>query len=174
MDEALIIIDMLNDFVEKGAPLEVPDARDIVPNILKRIEAGRRIHIPTIYVCDRHRKNDPEFKVWPPHAVDGTRGCEVVEALKPTTSDTVIFKTTYSSFFGTDLEGHLKKLKIKKLILTGVCTEICVLYTAADAYMRGYSVEVPQDCVAGLTEEDHRFALKQMTKVLKPRQKYEL
>lgn len=171
MSEALIIIDMLNDFVEKGAPLEVPNAKNIVPNILKRIETQRNSGKPVIYVCDRHRKNDPEFNVWPAHAVEGTKGSEIVGSLKPDKSDIVVSKTTYSGFFDTDLERHLKRLKVDKLILAGVCTEICVLYTAADAFMRGYSVSVPQDCVAGLTEEDHRFALKQMTKVLKPRQR---
>lgn len=168
--EALIIIDMLNDFVIKGAPLEVPGAIGIVSNIAKRINMAQKSGISVIYACDRHKKNDSEFRVWPPHAVEETKGAEVVDGLKPKEGDLIIYKTTYSSFFGTDLERCLKKNKIKKLVLTGVCTEICVLYTAVDAYMRGYQIEAPEDCVAGLTKEDHRFALRQMKEVLKPRQ----
>lgn len=169
--KALLIIDMLNDFVQPGAPLEVPGARDIIANIKRKIEEARQEKIPVIYLCDAHAPNDAEFRVWPPHAVRGTRGAVVIEELKPGKKDSVILKTTYSGFFGTKLDSLLKKIKPKQLIVTGVCTEICVLYTVADAYMRGYEVHVPEECVAGLTKEDHAFALRQMKQVLKPYQR---
>lgn len=169
--KALLIIDMLNDFVEPRAPLEVPEAQNIVSNIQDRIKKARRQKIPVVYVCDAHAPNDPEFRVWPRHAVRGTRGAQVVSELKPQKKDFMVPKVTYSSFFKTKLDGLLKKLKPKELILTGVCTEICVLYTAVDALARGYAIEVPSDCVAGLTPEGHEFALKQMQEVLKPYQK---
>jgi len=66
--EALLIIDMLNDFVEEGAVLEVPSARKIIPKIKKRIEEARKKQIKIIYVCDAHQKDDKEFQKWPPHA----------------------------------------------------------------------------------------------------------
>ena len=166
--KALLVIDMLNDFVREGAPLQVPRAAEIVPNIVREIEKARKGSYPVLYVCDRHEKEDPEFEVWPPHAVKGTTGAEVIGELSPGPDDYVIAKKSYSGFFETDLAKILGDLDIGVLILTGVCSEICVLYTAADAYMRGYRVEVPEGTTKGLTEEDHRFALKQIRDVLKP------
>ena len=165
---ALLVIDMLNDFVLKGSPLEVPRARNIISHVKRRITIARRDGVPIIYICDKHRKDDPEFKFWPKHAVNGTSGSEIIDELKPRSSDYIIDKTTYSAFFRTKLEKLLKKLGTKKIIITGVCTEICVLYTAVEGYMRGYQVDAPEKCVAGLTTADHRFALKQISKILKP------
>jgi nicotinamidase-related amidase len=169
--KALLVIDMLNDFVQAGAPLEVPGARNIISNIKKKIEEARREKTPVIYLCDAHAPDDPEFRVWPKHAVRGSYGAAVTHELKPGKKDAIILKTTYSGFFGTRLDRLLKKIRPKQLIATGVCTEICVLYTVADAYMRGYEVDVPEECVSGLTKEDHEFALKQMKYVLKPYQR---
>ena len=167
---ALLVIDMLNDFVLKGAPLYVPRARRIVPQLKRRITRARRENVPIIYICDKHRKDDSEFRIWPKHAVNGTSGSEIITELKPRSCDYIIDKTTYSSFYRTKLEKLLKKLGTKKLVIMGVCTEICVLYTAMDAFMRGYQVVVPENCVAGLTEPDHRFGLKQIERNLKPYQ----
>lgn len=167
---AILVIDMLNDFVLKGAPLEVPRARQIVGNIRKRLARAARDRVPIIYVCDRHRKDDPEFGVWPRHAVNGSPGSEIIADLKPRSRDYIVDKTTYSAFFRTKLEKLLKKLGTKRLVITGLVTEICVLYTAVDAFMRGFQVEVPEECVAGLSEGDHRFALRQISKYLKPYQ----
>ncbi|MEJ2745929.1 MAG: cysteine hydrolase [bacterium] len=167
---AVLVIDMLNDFVLKGAPLEVPRARRIIPAIKKRLTRAAREHVPVIYVCDKHRKEDPEFKVWPKHAVNGSSGSEIIAELKPRSRDYIIDKTTYSAFYRTKLERLLKKLGTKKVVIAGLVTEICVLYSAVGACMRGFQVEVPEDCVAGMTEGDHRFALRQIEKYLKPYQ----
>jgi len=166
---ALLVIDLLNDFVLEGAPLQVPDARKIVAPIRAQIEKARKQDIPIFYLCDRHRADDPEFKVWPRHAVQGTPGAEVIAELAPAEGDWVVPKTSYSAFFNTDLDERLRESGVEHLIFTGFVTNICVLYTAVDAYMRGYTVEVPEDCVGGLNEEDHRFALRQIKEILKPR-----
>ncbi len=168
--KALLIIDMLKDFVEPGAPLEVPGALDIVPNIKREIESARACGNHVIYVNDVHAKDDAEFKVWPPHAVRGSEGAKVVESIAPLEGDPIIEKTSYSGFYATNLETLLEQLGVTDLIITGVVTNICVLYTAADALMRGFSVEIPEGCVAALSDEDHTFALKQINSVLKPRQ----
>ncbi len=162
---ALIIADMLNDFVSEGAPLEVPSARAIVNNIRREIQKARRKQIPIIYCCDAHKKEDPEFKLWPHHAVKGTEGAYVIEQLKPQKEDYIIEKTSYSCFYKTSLDKLLKQLNITHLIITGVVTNICILYTTAEAYMRGYKVIVPQNCVAALTQKEHQFALQQMKRV---------
>lgn len=164
---ALIVADMLNDFVNKGAPLEVSNARDIVHNIKREITKARKVRIPIIYCCDMHKENDPEFRLWPRHAVKGTAGAQIIEQLKPSKNDYIIGKTSYSSFYKTSLNELLKSLGITHLIITGVVTNICILYTAVDAYMRGYKVRIPEDCIAALTEREHRFAIQQMKGVLK-------
>lgn len=167
--KTLLIIDMLKDFVLPGAPLEVPMARDILPNIKRKIDKAHKENIPIIYLCDRHEPDDVEFNVWPPHAVKNSEGAEIVDELKPQEGDYIVPKISYSAFYKTELEELLEKLKVEELIITGVVTNICVLYTTMDALARGYKAEVPEDCVAALNEEDHKFALRQIKEVLKPR-----
>jgi nicotinamidase-related amidase len=166
--QALLIIDMLNDFLRQGAPLEVPDARKIVPSIQGRLKESRSKGIPVIFVCDSHEENDTEFSRmnWPAHAVRGTEGAKVVDELAPVSGETVVKKTTYSGFYNTELEAVLSSCGAQELIVTGCVTNICVFYTAADAVMRGFYVVVPADCVAGISRQAHNFALKQMQDVL--------
>jgi nicotinamidase-related amidase len=165
---AILVIDMLNDFVLEGAPLEVPTAREIVPTIKSEIEKVRRRGIPVIYICDSHKGRDPEFERmgWPPHAAVGSKGAQVIDELRPLTGDEVVTKKSYSGFFRTSLEEVLKKYEISELLVTGCVTNICVLYTVADAVQRGYKVRVLKNCVAGLNREDHEFGLKQMKDIL--------
>lgn len=165
---ALLVIDMLEDFVRPGAPLEVPRTRDILPALRRRVSHARRGKELVVYVCDSHRKNDPEFARmgWPPHAVAGTKGAAVVREISPAPGDVVVEKKTYSGFHRTHLASVLRRHGIHSLSLSGCVTNICILYTAADAAMRGYDVAVEESVVAGLDDESHRFALDQMEKVL--------
>jgi len=166
--EALLIIDMLNDFVLEGAPLEVPETRKIIPNVKKELERARAEGNPVIYVCDTHKPNDKEFSKfgWPSHAVKGTKGAKVVDELKPLKKDIIVPKTTYSGFYRTQLEKILKKLRINSLMLTGCVTHICVMFTASDAVLRDYKVTVVENAVAGLSREDHDAAIRIMKDVL--------
>ncbi len=166
--KALLVIDMLNDFVLEGAPLEVPAARAVVPEIRREIDKTREAGVPVIYVCDSHQPDDPEFRRfnWPPHAVRGTEGAKVVEDLSPGEDDYVVEKTTYSAFYDTELQALLERLGVKRLRLTGCVTHICVLFTASDAVLRGYEVEVVKDAVAGLAPDDHEAGLRIMKNVL--------
>ncbi len=168
MKEALLIIDMLNDFVLPGAPLEVPDTRKVVPAIKKEIDVARKSGLPVIYICDTHAPDDPEFTKfgWPPHAVKGTKGAAVVDDLKPGPGDAIIQKQTYSGFYNTELEATLRKLGVDRLRLTGCVTHICVMFTASDAVLRDYGVTVVQAGVAGLAKEDHDAALRIMKNVM--------
>jgi nicotinamidase/pyrazinamidase len=161
------VVDMLNDFVLPGAPLEVPDARGIIPAIRARIEQARREGTPVIYLCDAHAEDDEEFKVWPSHAVTGTEGSKVIDRLAPEPGDIVLAKTTYSAFYKTQLENTLRRKNIRSLTIVGVVTNICILFTAYEAVVRGYEVEVPRDAVAALSPDEHDFALGQMAKVLR-------
>ncbi len=162
---ALLVCDMLNDFVKDGAALEVPRARTIIGNIKGELKKARKNHNPIIYCCDAHKDMDTEFKLWPRHAVKGTDGAQVIKQLRPQKQDYVIDKTSYSCFYNTPLDKLLKKLGITHLIITGVVTNICILYTVADAYMRGYKIEIPEKCVTALTQREHQFALQQMRRI---------
>jgi nicotinamidase-related amidase len=168
MKEALLVIDMLNDFVLRGAPLEVPETRSIIPIIKQEVNKAHAAGNPVIYICDSHTVDDKEFSKfgWPAHAVKGTRGAEVIDELKPADSDVVILKSTYSGFYGTDLEKTLRRLNVDSLRLTGDVTNICILFTAADAVLRDYKVTVVEDGVAGLAREDHEAALRIMKNVM--------
>lgn len=165
--KALLVVDMLNDFVLAGAPLEVPAARAIIPAIRRRIDEAREAGIPVLFLCDAHAEDDPEFKVWPRHAVKGMHGAEIVNELSAEPGDIVVHKTTYSAFYGTDLAEVLKEKGIGHLTMTGILTNICVFFTAVDALMRGFCVEVARDSVAAITRDENDFALDQMAKVLK-------
>jgi nicotinamidase-related amidase len=167
-DRALLVIDMLEDFVRAGAPLEVPETRKILPAVRRRIARARKEGELVVYVCDSHGKNDPEFARmgWPPHAVAGTPGAAVAANISPEPGDAVVEKKTYSGFHGTALQSVLRRRGIRNLSLSGCVTNICVLYTAADAAMRGYDVTVDESLVAGLDPKTHAFAIDQMEKVL--------
>ncbi len=165
--EALLIIDMLNDFVREGAPLEVPSTREIIPVIKEEIEKARSAGNPILYICDAHDPDDPEFKIWPPHAVKGTEGAKVIDELAPQSRDIIVEKTTYNGFYKTDLEEILRDIGVTTVRLTGCVTHICVLYTAAGARVRGFDVKVVERGVAPLSLEDHQCALRQMKEVLK-------
>jgi nicotinamidase-related amidase len=166
--EALLIIDMLNDFVKEGAPLEVPETRKVIPAIKREIENARKNGNPVIYICDAHKPEDKEFSKfgWPSHAIEGTEGAQIVDELKPEKGDHVVKKTTYSGFYNTELDSILKKLGVDSLRLTGCVTHICVMFTASDAVLRDYKVSVVGDAVAGLDKEDHEAGLRIMKNVL--------
>lgn len=166
--EALLIIDMLNDFVREGAPLEVPGIRKVIPVIKKEIENAKKEGKPVIYICDTHNPDDKEFSKfgWPPHAVKGAKGAKIIDELKPQEGDIVIEKTTYSGFYNTALDETLKKLEVDSVRLAGCVTHICIMFTASDAVLRDYKVIVVENGVAGLAKEDHEAGLRIMKNVL--------
>ena len=164
--KALLIVNMLNDFIQEGAPMEVPRGRQIVDNIKGEIRYAREKGRPIIYLCDRHEPDDVEFDFWPRHAVLGTPGANLFEPLAPAMGDYVVHKTTYSGFFHTELDSLLDDLDIDDLLICGVLTNIGILYTAVDALQRGIGVIVPETCVAAINQTDHRFALRQINEVL--------
>lgn len=164
---ALVVVDMLVDFVDPGGRLFCGEAaRAIIPRIGEELDAARASGETVIYLCDRHRPGDAEFTLFPPHCLEGTRGAEVCPELEPQAGDRVIPKRRFSGFSGTDLDLTLREQGVDEITLVGVCTNICVLYTAADARMRGYAVTVPADAVASFDDEAHRYALRELEKTL--------
>jgi nicotinate phosphoribosyltransferase len=166
MANAVLVIDMLRGFMEEKCPLYCgARARRIIPNIQRLLEKELSQGSKIFYVCDSHDADDLEFKMFPPHCIAGTAECEVIPEMAKYAGE-IIKKKRYSAFYGTDLEQKLKKLKPEKIIVCGVCTDICVCHTVGDARNRNYSVEVPTDCVASFDEKAHYFALEHMEKVL--------
>jgi len=166
MKAAFVVVDMLNDFVRPEGALPVPGAEAIVPAIARRLEEARAAGDTIIYLADTHDEDDREFAVWGRHAVAGTWGNEVIAELAPRPGDILIPKKRFSGFFETDLDRVLSERGIDTLVITGVLTNICVLYTATDAYQRGYRVIVPADSVATIDDEMQRFALRQLKEVV--------
>ncbi len=166
MADAVLVIDMLRGFLEEGYPLYCGDkARRIIPDIQRLLEQELAQGSKVFFVCDHHDPDDLEFKMFPPHCIEGTAEAEVIPELARYPGE-IIPKKRYSAFFGTSLEEKLNKLGPDKLIICGVLTNICVMHTTADARNRDYEVEVPIDCVASPDEKAHHFALEHMEKVL--------
>jgi nicotinamidase-related amidase len=167
-DVALLLIDVINDleFPEGDYLLRhaLPMARQIAA--LKR--RARRENVPVVYVNDNFGRWRSDFNAQVEHCLrDGVRGKPVVELLRPDADDYFVLKPKHSGFFSTALDTLLEYLGVRAVILTGMAANICVLFTANDAYMRDLHLAVPSDCVASNTEEDNRYALDQMRKVLK-------
>jgi nicotinamidase-related amidase len=153
------VLDMINDHLTPGRPLEVPRARAIVPALAERLAAARFDAVPVIYACDRHEDDDPDLAVWPAHALAGTSGAEVWPALAPEPGDRVVAKPTYSAFHRSDLAAALEAVDADALVLTGCATELGLMATAIDALQRGYVVTVPPECQAGSSLLAEQMAL---------------
>jgi nicotinamidase-related amidase len=145
---ALLVIDMIEDFAHEGGALYCgASMAKIIPVIQRELARARDAGEPIVYLTDNHLPDDAEFAIFPPHAIVGTKGAEIVPELAPAKTDVVIPKRRYSGFFGTDLDITLRERGVDTLRLAGDCTNICVLYTAADARNLGYAVEVVEDGV---------------------------
>lgn len=164
---ALLVIDMLSDFIDEDGALTTGRAgRNTIQFIKTKIDEFRAKNNPIIYICDNHEKDDKEFDMFLPHCIASTKGSQIINELSIEDGDKIIKKRRYSAFFGTDLDLYLREKEIDDIHLVGVCTNICVLYTAADARNIGYQVTVYKDGVASFDEEAHIFALKEMKNTL--------
>lgn len=165
--KALLIIDMLHDFVESRGALYIgPEAETVIPRVKERLLDYRKRGEPVIHICDRHLPGDAEFEMFPPHCLEEGEGGAIVPELAPLPGERVIYKRRYSAFFGTDLDLTLREKGVAELELAGVATNICILYTAADARMLNYPVTVYASATASFDQEAHRFALQEMVKTL--------
>ncbi|MER3557553.1 MAG: isochorismatase, partial [Thermus sp.] len=132
-ETALVVVDMQNDFTHPEGALFVPDAPKTIPIIRRLLEEARTRGARVIFTQDWHREDDPEFRIWPVHAVAGTWGAEIVEELKPQKGELVIQKVRYDAFYGTPLDHYLHLFGVKHLVVTGTVANICVLHTAGSA-----------------------------------------
>ncbi len=167
MRRALVVVDMIEDFVHEGGALYCgPSMATIVPVIRRELDRARSADEPVLYLTDEHLPDDAEFAQFPPHALKGSTGAKIVPELAPRAGEVVIPKRRFSGFFGTDLDITLRERGVDTLRLVGDCTNICVLYTAADARNLGYAVEVVRDGVTSFDLEAHADALRELEKTL--------
>ncbi len=163
LQKALIIVDMLNDFIdEKGALDCGVQARAIIPFVRDRLATFRKNGDLIIFLQDSHDENDLEFTKFPKHCVTDTWGNEIINELAPVSGEKIVPKKRYSGFYRTDLEKILEDANIEKVEVTGVCTSICVMDTVGGLANRDYNVSVPIKGVADFDQEMHEFSLKRM------------
>ena len=165
---ALLIIDMISDFeFEDGEKLLAntqPAAEAVARLKRKAVKAG----VPVIYVNDNFGKWQSDFKKLLEHCCDEkARGNPVARLLAPDEEDYFVLKPKHSGFFSTTLDVLLEYLGAETLVLTGVATNICILFTANDAYMRDFNLIIPRDCVAANEKEQNDLTLEFLEKVLK-------
>ncbi len=166
MANVVLVTDMLRGFMEVDCPLYCGSAaRRIIPAIERILARETAAGSKVFFICDHHDPDDLEFEMFPPHCVEGTAETEVIPELAKYPGE-IIPKKRYSAFTGTDLLEKLKKIKPDKIIVCGVCTDICVCHTVADARSYDYKVEVPVDAVASFDQRAHAYALEHMEKVL--------
>lgn len=168
---ALINIDYTYDFVAEdgaltcGAPGQAIEGpiTDITREFIQNNDY-------VVFAIDLHKQGDtlhPETRLFPPHNLEGTKGRTLYgeldalyQANKAAANVYWMDKTRYSAFAGTDLELQLRARGITELHLVGVCTDICVLHTAVDAYNKGFDLVIHEAAVASFDQEGHAWALR--------------
>ncbi|NGZ03202.1 MAG: isochorismatase [Nitrospira sp. WS238] len=164
----LLIIDMINEFTFDGAEKLFPRIEQAAQNIARLKQRVKAAGLPVLYVNDNFGKWRSDFKTLVNRCLEGDcRGKHIAELLQPEEDDYFVLKPKHSGFFATPLEVLLRYLKIQRVILTGVAGDNCVLFTAADAYMRNFDVAVPADCTISIDPDANRSALEHMRKTLK-------
>lgn len=164
---ALLLIDVINDMAFEGADALIAQAEPMAIRlaVLKRRAAAAGV--PIIYINDNFGQWRSDFRRTVAHCTaKSSPGRNVSRRLKPTARDYFVLKPKHSGFFDTTLDTLLENLRIRRLILTGVAGNICVLFTANDAHMREYSVFAPADCIVSNTGAENEFALRQIATVL--------
>ncbi|MDT8858601.1 cysteine hydrolase [Alkalihalobacillus sp. MEB130] len=165
---ALLIIDMINDLEFNSGYKLLPHALESAKKIAELKHVLKNQGVPIIYVNDNYGKWQSDFRHLVSHCLEeNVRGKPIAEIMKPDTEDYFVLKPKYSGFFATPLDLLLNHLNINTLILTGVAGNMCVQFTANDAYMRDYQLYIPSDCVASNSKLTNEHALSFMEEVLK-------
>jgi nicotinamidase-related amidase len=163
---ALIIVDVIND-------LDFPEAKQLarfIPELANKIARLKRrakaAKVPVIYVNDNFGRWRSDFRALIEHCHKG-KARPLIEQLYPEQADYFVLKPKHSGFFSSTLETLLRYLGVRRLIITGIAGNFCVLFTANDAYMRDYELSIPSDCVISNTAKENKEALQLMQRYLK-------
>jgi nicotinamidase-related amidase len=165
---ALLLIDVINDLeFSSGAEL-LKHALPMAERLAELKQRAKQAGVPVIYVNDNFGRWQSDFQKLLQHCLDeGVCGQPVAELLRPEEDDYFVLKPKHSGFFSTTLDLLLDYLQVKTLVLTGLTGDICVLFTASDAYMRDFHLYVPEDCIASSDPAENEHALEHMRRVLK-------
>ena len=165
---ALLLIDVINDLEFDGGEALLAHALPMAMHIAALKRRAAQVGIPAIYVNDNFGRWQSDFAKLLAHCLhDGVRGQPLAAQLRPESEDYFVLKPKHSGFYATTLDLLLRHLHVTTVILTGLTGDICVLFTANDAYMRDFHIVVPADCVASQDAEENRHALLHMQRVLK-------
>lgn len=165
---ALLLIDVINDLEFDTGEQLLKYALPMAEKIAALKKRAKQAQVPVIYVNDNFGKWQSDFNKILTHCLEeDVCGKPLAELLRPEEDDYFVLKPKHSGFFSTTLDTLLEYLKASTLILTGVTADICVLFTANDAYMRDFNLFIPSDCVASSSAEENEHALELMQRVLK-------
>ena len=165
---ALLLVDVVNDLAFEGSVPLVAQAEAMAPSLAALKRRATAAGVPAIYVNDNFGQWRSDFRHTVAHCTARSApGRRVSQRLRPTGRDYFVLKPKHSGFFDTTLDTLLGTLRIRRLILTGIAGNICVLFTANDAYMRNLAIFAPADCIVSNTPQDNDYALRQIEAVLK-------
>lgn len=157
---ALLILDMISEYRYPDGERIVRSAHKAAPNIARLRERAHAAKIPVIYVNDTAGKWESDQKSFVDRCMQpDSRGRKIVQLLAPTPEDYFMFKPRHSAFFGTPLHTLLERLKVGRLIATGITSHQCVLFTAMDAHVREFELIIPSDCIGAGAAADTKHAL---------------
>jgi nicotinamidase-related amidase len=166
---ALLIIDMQNDFVREGRPLQVAGAPAVIPQVRAVLEEFRRRHLPVFHIVRVHRSDGSDVEIIrkerfrdQPFAVAGTHGVAVIDELAPRPGEYVLEKQRMSAFIGTELDLMLRSLGVTSIFVTGIQTPNCIRTTVFDAIAYNYPVVLVLDAVGASSEEVHLSNVRDM------------
>ena len=167
-ETALLLIDVINDLDFAGADELIARAEAMAGRLAALKRRAARAGSPIIYVNDNFGQWRSDFRQTVAHCTrKASPGRRVSSALKPNARDYFVLKPRHSGFYDTSLSPLLWDLKVRRVIVTGIAGNICVLFTANDAYMRGFRIYAPADCIVSNTTAENRNALQQIQTVLK-------
>lgn len=167
---ALLLIDVINDLSFPGSRPLIRAAERIAPRLAKLADRAREAGLPVLYVNDNFGRWRADWrKVIDYCGSPRSPGRRVVAQLRPKELDYFVLKPKHSGFYSTSLDLLLASMGVETVLLAGFATDICILFTANDAYMRDYRVIVPRDCVAANSRQRTEFTLRQIRDVLKGR-----
>lgn len=165
---ALLLIDVINDLEFEGSEALVEQVVPMAHRIAALRQRCRDAGIPIVYVNDNFGRWKSDFHAVVEHCLnDGVKGEELVRILQPDQDDYFVLKPKHSAFYETTLDILLRYLGARTLIVTGIAGNICILFSANDAYMRDFHLFVPSDCTVSNTKEENEHALQQIKTVLK-------
>ena len=159
----LLLIDVINDFEFPRGDELLAQARQIGPNIAALKKRARAAHVPCVYANDNFGRWRSNLNEIVSHCLTANSlARSFVELLLPTSEDYFVLKPKHSAFYQTPLELLLKHFGTERLILAGISSNSCVLFTAHDAYMRDLQLAIPEDCIAACSEMEHASAVDHM------------